>query len=80
MTFAFGGSTKWNGRSMEAAHKKLVEEKGLNNSHFDVIVELLGKTLTEAGISEDLINQVVVICETGREPILGTTKKPNDEN
>ncbi len=42
MTYAFGGSTKWNGRSMVAAHKKLVEEKGLNGTHFDVIVELLG--------------------------------------
>ena len=40
---------------MEAAHKKLVAEKGLNGSHYDVIVELLGETLASAGISADLI-------------------------
>ena len=80
MTFAFGGSTKWNGRSMEAAHRKLVEEKGLNNTHFDVIVELLGQTLTEAGISADLISQVVAICETVREPVLGLNRKNSEEN
>ena len=74
MTFAFGGKTKWTGRSMEVAHRKLVQEKGLNSSHFDVIVELLGQTLTEAGISEELIKEVVSICETVREPILGLNK------
>ena len=66
---------------MEAAHKKLVSEKGLNGSHFDVIVELLGETLTSAGISADLIQQVVVICESVRDPVLGLTAKPiEDEN
>ncbi len=75
LTFAFGGSNKWSGRSMEAAHKKLVSEKGLNGSHFDVIVELLGETLTSAGISADLIQQVVVICESVRDPVLGLTAK-----
>ena len=40
---------------MAAAHKKLVEEKGLNGTHFDVIVELLGETLASAGVSADLI-------------------------
>ena len=66
---------------MAAAHKKLVSEKGLNGSHFDVIVELLGETLVSAGISADLIRQVVEICESVREPVLGLTAKPaEDEN
>ncbi len=42
MTYAFGGSTKWSGKGMAEAHKHLVAEKGLNGTHFDVIVELLG--------------------------------------
>ncbi len=59
---------------MAAAHKKLVEEKGLNSTHFDVIVELMGQTLTELGVEADIINQVVVICESVRDPIIGLNK------
>ena len=33
LTFAFGGSTKWNGRSMRAAHKKM----DLNEQHFQAV-------------------------------------------
>ncbi len=80
LTFAFGGSTKWTGKGMAAAHKKLVEEKGLNGTHFDVIVELMGQTLTELGVEADLINQVVVICESVRDPILGLTKESEAAN
>ena len=80
MTFAFGGSTKWTGKGMAAAHKKLVQEKGLNGTHFDVIVELMGQTLTELGVEADLINQVVVICESVRDPILGLTKESEAAN
>ena len=66
---------------MAAAHKKLVAEKGLNGSHFDVIVELLGETLASADISADLIQQVVDICESVRDPVLGlTAKSVEDEN
>ncbi|HET8704827.1 MAG TPA: group 1 truncated hemoglobin, partial [Pseudomonadales bacterium] len=42
LTFAFGGPNKYTGRGMAAAHKKLVEVQGMNDSHFDAVVENLG--------------------------------------
>ena len=71
LTYAFGGATKWNGRGMKAAHSKLVKEQGLNDTHFDVIVELLSQTLGELGVASDLINEVQVICESVRDSVLG---------
>jgi len=35
LTFAFGGSTKWNGKNMRAAHKHL----NLNEMHFNAVAE-----------------------------------------
>ena len=47
LTFVFGGETKWNGRSLKAAHKSLVEKQSLNDMHFDAIAELLSATLKD---------------------------------
>ena len=46
LTFAFGGSTKWNGKSMRAAHKHM----NLEDSHFGAVAENLAKTLKELGV------------------------------
>ena len=70
MTFAFGGQTKWNGRSMRVAHKKLVEEKGLNDTHFDAIAELLAATLKDLGVGQGLINEVMSIAGSTRNDVL----------
>lgn len=70
LTFAFGGPNNYTGRDMRAAHKHLVEEKGLNDSHFDTIVELLGGTLKELGVADDLIGQVAAVAETTRDDVL----------
>ena len=70
LTFAFGGSDNYNGQGMRHAHKKLVHDMGLNDSHFDAIVELLGGTLAEMGVTNDLISEVAAIAETTRNDIL----------
>ena len=41
LTFAFGGSTKWNGKSMRAAHKHMK----LDEDHFEAVAEDLAATL-----------------------------------
>lgn len=71
LTFAFGGPNNYSGRGMAAAHKRLVEEKGLNDSHFDAVVEDLGATLKEMGVPDELIEQAAAIAETVRDPVLG---------
>lgn len=62
LTYAFGGTSKYNGRTMRTAHQKLVEEMGLNGEHFDAVVENLVATLKELGISDELIAEVGAIA------------------
>ncbi len=61
MTYAFGGTEYWNGRSMRNAHKELVTQMGLTDSHFDAIAEDLVATLVELGVPQALIDEVVQI-------------------
>ena len=61
MTYAFGGASHFDGRSMRDAHKRLVEDMGLSDEHFDAIAENLVTTLKELGISQDLIDEVATV-------------------
>ena len=70
LTFAFGGPNNYSGRGMAAAHKKLVE-RGLNDSHFNAVLENLGATLEELGVPEAQIKQAADIAESVREAVLG---------
>ncbi len=71
LTMAFGGPNNYVGRDMKAAHARLVEEEGLNDSHFDAIVELIGSTLKDFNVPAEKISEVAAIAESVREPVLG---------
>lgn len=62
LTYAFGGAKQYEGRSMQEAHKNLVLYEGLNESHFQAVVENLVATLQELGISPELIAEVGAIA------------------
>ncbi|MBC98005.1 MAG: group 1 truncated hemoglobin [Halobacteriovoraceae bacterium] len=70
LTFAFGGPNNYSGLNMKEAHVRLVA-KGMNDSHVDVVVELLGGTLKELGVGDDLIGEVAAIAESVRDQVLG---------
>ena len=70
LTMAFGGPHSSTGEDMRKGHAHLVK-MGLDNSHFDAVVENLGATLIELNVPEELINEVVAICETTRNDVLG---------
>lgn len=70
LTFAFGGPNNYSGKGMAAAHKKLVLN-GLDDSHYDAVVENLGNTLKDLGIADDLIVQAAQVAESVREAVLG---------
>ncbi len=70
LTFAFGGLPDYPGRNMRQAHTKLVEEHGLNDSHFDATVENLAASLKELGVSDELIGEVAKVAETVRDDVL----------
>ena len=70
LTMAFGGPHNYSGKDMRTGHARLVA-MGLNDSHFDAIVELLGGTLKEMGVADELIGQVAAIAESTRADVLG---------
>lgn len=70
LTYAFGGLPSYPGKSMRDAHKRLVEEEGLNDSHFDAVAENLQATLGELGVSDDLTQEVMAIAASTREDVL----------
>ncbi len=70
LTMAFGGPNNYTGEDMRKGHAHLVA-RGLNDSHFDAVVENLGNTLKELGVSDELIGEVAAIAETTRNDVLG---------
>lgn len=70
LTFAFGGPSNYTGLNMKEAHVRLVE-RGMNDTHVDVVVELLGGTLKELGVSDELIGEVAAVAESVRDQVLG---------
>jgi hemoglobin len=69
LTVAFGGPNNYTGQNMREGHKHLVE-KGLNDSHFDAVVEDLATTLAELNVPEEMIQEVAAVAETCRKDVL----------
>ena len=70
LTFAFGGPNSYTGKDMREGHAHLVA-KGLNDSHFDAVMENLGATMKELGVPNDLIAEAAAIAESVRNDVLG---------
>lgn len=70
LTMVFGGPVSYTGQDMRRAHAHLVA-RGLNDGHFDAVVENLGASLAELGVAPELINQVAALAETTRADVLG---------
>ena len=70
LTYAFGGAPDYPGNSMRKAHKKLVEQDGLSDLHFDAVIENLGAALIELGVTEELVGEVAAVAETVRADVL----------
>jgi hemoglobin len=69
LTLAFGGPNHYGGKSIRAGHSHLTQ-KGLNDSHFDAIIEILVSTLNEFNVQKYKIEQVVAIAESVRNDVL----------
>lgn len=70
LTMAFGGPHNYTGEDMRKGHAHLVKQ-GLNDSHFDAVMENLGATLTELKVPGELIAQAAAIAESTRKDVLG---------
>lgn len=71
LKFAFGGAPGYSGRSMTAAHANLVSGMGLNDTHFDAVVENLATVLGDLGVGESEIGEVAGVAESVRSAVLG---------
>lgn len=71
LTMAFGGPNNYNGTDMRQAHAHLVKKLGLDDSHFDAVMEHLTATLVELSVPQNLIAQVAAIAESTRNDVLG---------
>ena len=69
LTMVFGGPVAYTGTDMRTGHAHLVE-RGLNDSHFDAVLELLGESLREVGAPEQLVAKVAAIAESVRNDVL----------
>ena len=67
---AFGGPNNYTGLDMREGHAHLVK-RGLNDSHFDAVVDNLVATLKELKVPDNLIGQIGAICESTRKDVLG---------
>jgi hemoglobin len=69
LTMVFGGPAHYTGKDMRAGHAHLLS-RGLNDSHVDVVIELLGQTLNELGVAPPLIEQVATLANSVRNEVL----------
>ena len=69
LTMAFGGPHNYTGAGLRRGHQHLVA-RGLNDSHFDAVIELLGESLAELGVPPALIARVATIAESTRNDVL----------
>lgn len=69
LTLAFGGPNHYTGKDMREGHKHLIA-RGLNDQHVDIVIEHLGSTLQELGVSQSDIAEVAAIANGARKDVL----------
>ena len=69
LTMVFGGPNNYTGKDMREGHKNLVAN-GLNDSHVDAIIELLGATLKELGVADEDITEIAGVANSVRDDVL----------
>ena len=69
LTMVTGGPANYTGQDMRKGHAHLVAQ-GLNDSHFDAVVELLAGTLIELGADAKDIAEVGALANSVRDDVL----------
>lgn len=69
LTMVTGGPASYTGKDMREGHKHLVAQ-GLNDSHVDAVIDNLGATLKELGVSDSEIAEVAALANSTRNDVL----------
>lgn len=70
ITMLLGGSRSFNGRDLTTAHAG-ARAQGLNDAHFDALLEHFEKSLQELDVAEDFTREILALLETTRNAVLG---------
>jgi truncated hemoglobin YjbI len=70
LTMAFGGPCQFSGLDLRKTHKRLVEEMGLTDAHFDRMLQLFKESLEELNISDKELSGMLEILGSAREDVL----------
>ena len=70
LTMLFGGPNHYEGKDLRSGHEHLVK-RGLNDEHFDAVIEHLTTTLTELKVPEGIISQIIGTASSARNDVLG---------
>jgi two-component system, chemotaxis family, sensor kinase CheA len=76
LAFAFGGPNQYDGKGLREVHKHLTEEKGLNESHFDAVIENFSSALKELNVPEELIVEASSIACSVKNDVLNQSPAP----
>ena len=69
LTMVTGGPAHYTGADMRRGHAHLVAQ-GLNDEHFDAVIELLAGTLSELGANPADIAEVGALANSVRDDVL----------
>ncbi len=69
LTMVTGGPNGYTGQNMRDGHRHLVAQ-GLDDSHVDAVIELLGATLKELRVSDADIVDVAAVANSVRDDVL----------
>ncbi len=70
LTMVFGGPNHYTGKNMRDGHAHLIQ-RGLNDSHVDIVINHLADTLNELGVDQADIKEVASIANSVRDNVLG---------
>jgi hemoglobin len=70
LTYLFGGPVNYTGKDMRTAHALFVK-MGLDDSHFDAVLNHLYSTFEELNVPAHLINKAIEVAESARDDVLG---------
>lgn len=66
LAYVFGSPERYTGKDIAEAHKDLIETRGLNEHHFDIVAEHFHQSLLEVNVPDAILQQAVDILMTSR--------------
>ncbi|KAK9823403.1 hypothetical protein WJX72_002522 [[Myrmecia] bisecta] len=78
MELAFGGPEAYRGRDIYAAHARLRREQGLDEFHFDVILEHFASSLQSLSIPQELISEAMSVLRPLRQTFVRHSSEDQD--